>query len=121
MAVIGVGLIGGSFSRALKSASAVGQVVGFDRDPENLAEAVRLGVIDTAASSLAEAVQGAELVFIAVPVGSVAAVVAQVAPFLPPGCIVTDGGSVKGRGGAGLRTADAGRHLVCGWASDCRD
>ncbi|MGB4599961.1 MAG: prephenate dehydrogenase/arogenate dehydrogenase family protein [Trichlorobacter sp.] len=95
MAVIGVGLIGGSFSRALKSAGAVGQVAGFDRDPENLAEAVRLGVVDTAASTLAEVVQGADLVFIAVPVGSVAAVVAQVAPFLPPGCIVTDGGSVK--------------------------
>lgn len=95
MAVIGVGLIGGSFSRALKSVGVVEQVVGFDRDPENLAEAVRLGVIDAAASSLAEAVEGVELVFIAVPVGAVAAVVAQVAPFLPPGCIVTDGGSVK--------------------------
>jgi len=95
LAVIGVGLIGGSFSRALKAAGVVEQVVGFDRDADNLALALRLGVIDEAASSLAHAVQSAQVVFVAVPVGSVAKVVAQAAPFLPQGCIVTDSGSVK--------------------------
>ncbi len=96
LTVVGVGLIGGSFSCALKAAGVVERVVGVDLDADNLALALRLGVVDEAAPSLADGVGGAQVVFIAVPVGSVAAVVAQAAPFLPPGCIVTDGGSVKG-------------------------
>lgn len=95
LTVIGVGLIGGSFSRALKAGGAVQRVIGVDHDADNLALALRLGVIDEAAPSLAEGVGGAQVVFVAVPVGSVAAVVAQAAPHLLPGCIVTDGGSVK--------------------------
>ncbi|MGE3550174.1 MAG: prephenate dehydrogenase [Geobacter sp.] len=95
LTVVGVGLIGGSFSRALKAAGVVQRVIGVDQDADNLALALRLGVIDEAAPSLAEGVREAQVVFVAVPVGSVAAVVAQAVPFLPPGCIVTDGGSVK--------------------------
>jgi prephenate dehydrogenase len=95
LTVVGVGLIGGSFSRALKAAGAVERVIGVDQDADNLALALRLGVIDEVAPSLAEGVRAAQVVFVAVPVGSVTAVVAQAAPFLPPGCIVTDGGSVK--------------------------
>ena len=95
LTVIGVGLIGGSFSCALKAAGAVQRVIGIDHDPDNLALALRLGVIDEAAPSLAAGVRGAQVVFVAVPVGSIAAVVAQSAPFLSPGCVVTDGGSVK--------------------------
>lgn len=96
LTVIGVGLIGGSFSLALKAAGAVGRVIGVDQDADNLALALQLGVIDEIAPSLAAGVAEANVVFVAVPVGSVAAVVAQAAPFLPQGCVVTDGGSVKG-------------------------
>lgn len=96
LTVVGVGLIGGSFSRALKAAGAVERVIGVDLDADNLALALQLGVIDEAAPSLAAGVQPAQVVFVSVPVGSVAEVVAQAAPFLAPGCIVTDGGSVKG-------------------------
>lgn len=96
LTVIGVGLIGGSFSLALKAAGAVGRVIGVDQDADNLALALQRGVIDEIAPSLAAGVAEANVVFVAVPVGSVAAVVAQAAPFLPAGCIVTDGGSVKG-------------------------
>jgi len=95
LAIIGVGLIGGSFSRALKAAGAVQRVIGFDLDPENLAEALQLGVIDEIAADYASAVSSADLVFLAVPVRAMTAAVAACVPYLPAGCVVTDGGSVK--------------------------
>ncbi|MDD2501164.1 MAG: prephenate dehydrogenase/arogenate dehydrogenase family protein [Geobacter sp.] len=95
LAVIGVGLIGGSFSRALKAAGVVERVVGFDLDPENLTEALQLGVIDEIAADYASAVGAADLVFLAVPVRAMTTAVAACAPSLPAGCVVTDGGSVK--------------------------
>jgi prephenate dehydrogenase len=95
LAVIGVGLIGGSFALALKQAGVVERVIGIDHDPDNLALALSLGVINEAASSLADGLGQAQVVFVAVPVGSIAFVVSQAAPYLAPGCIVTDGGSVK--------------------------
>lgn len=95
LAVIGVGLIGGSFSRALKAAGVVQLVIGYDFNPQNLTEAVQLGVVDRAAASYAEAVSNADVVFLAVPVRSMTSVVETCVPYLPAGCIVTDGGSVK--------------------------
>ena len=95
LAVIGVGLIGGSFSRALKAAGAVQRVIGFDLDPENLTEALQLGVVDEIATDYATAVASADVVFLAVPVRAMTAAVAACAPHLPVGCVVTDGGSVK--------------------------
>ena len=95
LAVIGVGLIGGSFSKALKAAGAVQRVIGFDLDPDNLTEALQLGVIDEIAADYAEAVSSADLVFLAVPVRAMTAAVAACAPYLSAGCVVTDGGSVK--------------------------
>lgn len=95
LAVIGVGLIGGSFSRALKQAGVVKRVIGFDLDSANLAEALQLGVVDEIAADYADAVSSADLVFLAVPVRAMTAAVAACAPHLPAGCVVTDGGSVK--------------------------
>ena len=95
LAVIGVGLIGGSFSRALKAAGAVQRVIGFDLDSKNLAEALQLGVVDEIAADYASAVSSADLVFLAVPVRAMTAAVAACAPYLSAGCVVTDGGSVK--------------------------
>jgi len=95
LAVIGVGLIGGSFSRALKAAGVVERVIGFDLDSENLTEALQLGVIDKIAADCATAVNAADVVFLAVPVRAMTAAVAACAPHLPAGCVVTDGGSVK--------------------------
>ncbi|MDK9718482.1 MAG: prephenate dehydrogenase/arogenate dehydrogenase family protein [Trichlorobacter sp.] len=95
LAVIGVGLIGGSFSRALKAAGVVQRVIGFDLDPDNLAEALQLGVVDEVAADYAAAVSAADLVFLAVPVRAMTAAVTACAPYLPAGCVVTDGGSVK--------------------------
>ena len=95
VAVIGVGLIGGSFSRALKAAGAVQRVIGFDLDTANLAEALQLGVVDEIATDYAAAVASADVVFLAVPVRAMTAAVAACVPYLSAGCVVTDGGSVK--------------------------
>ncbi len=95
LVVIGVGLIGGSFALALKRARAVRQVVGVGRTRRNLAAALRLKVIDEVQHDPARAVQDADLVLLATPVGQMAAVMASIAPHLPPRAVVTDAGSTK--------------------------
>ncbi|GFO60246.1 prephenate dehydrogenase [Geomonas silvestris] len=95
LAVIGVGLIGGSLARALREAGAVREIVGIDRDEENLRRGVELGVLDRYVVDPREGVNGADVVFVSTPVCSIPAVVAEIAPVLKPGTIVTDGGSVK--------------------------
>lgn len=95
LAVVGVGLIGGSLALALKGAGVVGTVIGFDLDRQNLAKALELGIIDTVAASAAE-LATADVVFLSVPVLAMGKAAAEIAPYLKPGAIVTDGGSVKG-------------------------
>ena len=95
LAVIGVGLIGGSFALALKEAGAVQKVVGVGRSQKNLDAAVALGVIDQAETDTATAVSGADLVLIATPVGQMPEVMATIAPALGSATVVTDGGSTK--------------------------
>lgn len=95
LAVIGVGLIGGSFACALREAGAVKTIVGIDTDRHNLEQALSLGVVDEIAASAADGVCGAQVVFISVPVCSIPATVLEIASSICPGCIVTDGGSVK--------------------------
>ena len=96
LALIGVGLIGGSFARALRAAGRVDRIVGFDSRPETLARAVQLGVIDEFSASPAQAVEQADVVVIATPVGSIQEVLRTIAPRLPDAAIVTDVGSTKG-------------------------
>ena len=96
LAVIGVGLIGGSFALALRRAGAVGSIVGVDREAQALERALALGAIDTTAGSVSEAAKGADLVMIAVPVRSIGPVLHDVALALDPGAVVTDAGSTKG-------------------------
>src|SRR5512133_2673894 len=95
LAVIGVGLIGGSLARALREEGEVGEVVGIGRGAANLRRAVELGVIDRYEHDLAAGVADADMVFIATPVCTIAKIVGEIAAGLAPGCIVTDGGSVK--------------------------
>ncbi|MDR3322778.1 MAG: prephenate dehydrogenase/arogenate dehydrogenase family protein, partial [Zoogloeaceae bacterium] len=94
--IYGVGLIGGSFSLALKAAGAVGEVVGFGRRPASLAAAVALGVIDRAGVNPAHDLADADLVLVAAPVGQMPTIFAQIAPWLGPNTVLTDGGSTKG-------------------------
>src|SRR5512137_1572654 len=95
LAIIGVGLIGGSLARILREKGEVGEVVGIGRGAANLKRALELGVIDRFVHDPAEGVAGADIVFLATPVCTIADIVRAIAPALPAGCIVTDGGSVK--------------------------
>ena len=95
LAVVGVGLIGGSAALALRRAGIVARVVGFDRDRAALEKAAELGVIDTTADSTSEAVKDADIVLIAVPVRSVGPVLHDASLALRPDAIVTDVGSTK--------------------------
>ncbi len=96
LALIGLGLIGGSLSLALKERGLVGEVVGFSRQPATRLRAAELGLIDRSVDSVAEAVRGADVVFIATPVQAMAGVFQAMAGSLEPHALVTDGGSVKG-------------------------
>jgi len=93
--LFGVGLIGGSFSLALKKAGVVGKIVGMDRSRESLERALQLGVIDEIGKSIPDAVSGADLVLLAAPVAQSEAILASIQPYLQPGTIVTDAGSTK--------------------------
>jgi prephenate dehydrogenase len=95
LAVIGVGLVGGSFAAALRRAGLAASVVGFDRDPQALEKAAALGVIDIAADSASAAARGADLVVVAVPVRSIGPVLHDVSLALDAGAVVTDVGSTK--------------------------
>lgn len=95
VAIIGVGLIGGSLALALKEAGVAGRILGFDLDAQNLVQALQLGVIDHACSR-AEELGTADLIFLATPVLAMPAALTAIAPHLKPGAILTDGGSVKG-------------------------
>jgi prephenate dehydrogenase len=92
--IFGVGLIGGSFSLALRKAGAVDEVVGFGRSAQTLAEALQLGLIDRIGTELGE-VSDADIVLLATPVGQMADLMARIAPYLGTHTLVTDGGSTK--------------------------
>jgi len=95
LAIIGVGLIGGSLALALKKAAYVEQVVGYSRQPAAREEALALGIIDVAVDSIAKAVKDADIVFLAVPMGAMHQVLVDMAPHLGSDAVVTDGGSAK--------------------------
>jgi prephenate dehydrogenase len=95
LAIIGVGLIGGSLARALKRAGTVGEVVGCGRNAADLQKGVELGVIDRYSTEPAQAVAGADMVLVATPVGSMRSIFEKIAVHLGPDTIVTDAGSVK--------------------------
>jgi prephenate dehydrogenase len=94
--IIGVGLIGGSLAKVLKTTGLAGTITGAGRSRETLELAQRIGVIDRMGRSSASAVEGADLVILASPVGTFEAAVREVGPHLKEGTILTDVGSVKG-------------------------
>ncbi len=109
IAVIGVGLIGGSIALAARQRLGA-DVVGYDPDPRALSVALDRGVLDRAASTLEEAVSAAEAVFVAAPVGRLAELVLDVLALAPPDCVISDVGSTK----QGLRAAQADERFVGG-------
>lgn len=95
VALIGLGLIASSMAHAIKAAGLAGEIVGFAKSAESRAVALDIGFVDRAAETAAEAVRGADLVVLAVPVGAMGAIAAEIGPHLTPGATVTDVGSVK--------------------------
>ena len=95
VALIGLGLIAGSMAHAIRRAGWETETVGHSRSPETRRAAEEIGLVDRVTGSAAEAVEGADLVVLAVPVGAMRAVAAEIAPHLAPGATVTDVGSVK--------------------------
>jgi prephenate dehydrogenase len=94
VAVLGVGLIGGSIGLAARS-RAHAQVSGYDADARVSARALELGAIDEVAESIEAAVAGADIVFAATPVAALAETVARALAAAGPGCVVSDVGSTK--------------------------
>jgi prephenate dehydrogenase len=95
LAVIGVGLIGGSLARALRAAGEVHEIVGCGRGKANLERAVELGVIDRYTHDIGEAVEGADMVFLAVPLSAMGQAFAAMKGRLADDAVITDGGSAK--------------------------
>ncbi|TCT07100.1 prephenate dehydrogenase [Paralcaligenes ureilyticus] len=104
LAVIGVGLIGGSFAAALRSRGAVGRVLGVGRHAHTLERARQMGLIDEAVS-LQEAAGQADLIVLATPVGAMGRILAQLKPHLRDETLITDTGSTKASVVAAARAA----------------
>ena len=95
LCIIGVGLIGGSVARALRECHCVDSIVGTGRNVDNLKRAEDLGVIDAYSLDLATAVEGAEVVLVAVPLGAMKQVFEEIKPHLSAHTTITDVGSAK--------------------------
>ena len=109
VALIGLGLIASSMFWAMKRAGVAGEVTGFARSEGTRETARRIGLCDRVVDSVAEAVEGADLIVLCVPIGVMGRIAEEMAPHLAPGATVTDVGSVK------RRVIDAvGPHLAQG-------
>jgi prephenate dehydrogenase len=95
VAILGVGLIGGSFALALKQAKACAHVAGAGRNAANLELALERGAIDSIAADAVAAAHGADLVLLAAPLAQFPKLFRDIASVLGPKAIVTDAGSTK--------------------------
>lgn len=96
ISIIGLGLIGGSIGLSLKNASnRQYEIIGYARKKATAEKALQMGAIDSIAGSYREAVESADMVFIATPVLSIHDIFSEISPYLQQGCIVTDVASTK--------------------------
>jgi prephenate dehydrogenase len=95
VAIVGVGLIGGSLAIDCRANGSWGRIAGIGRSQANLDVALERGLIDEASRDVAAAA-GCDLVILATPVAALVPMARRLAPHLAPGCIVIDVGSVKG-------------------------
>ncbi len=95
VALIGLGLIASSMAHAMRAHGLAGEIVGFAKSAETRSVAMEIGLCDRVCDTAAQAVQGADLVVLAVPVGAMEGIAAEIGPHLAPGATVTDVGSVK--------------------------
>ncbi|PFG63695.1 cyclohexadieny/prephenate dehydrogenase [Thioclava sp. ES.031] len=95
VALIGLGLIASSMAHAMREKGLAGEIVGHARSAETRDTALEIGLVDAVYETAAEAVAGADLVVLCVPVGAMAKIAEEIAPHLAPGATITDVGSVK--------------------------
>jgi prephenate dehydrogenase len=95
VAIVGLGLIGGSMGLALRQAHAARQVVGYDPAPGTGEQARRNGAVDQAYTSLSDAVRGAELIILATPVGTMRSLLQDMVTMASAGAVITDVASTK--------------------------
>lgn len=96
LTIFGVGLIGGSLALALKKAGYCETIVGCSRNADHLQKAVDLGVIDRYSLDPVEAVKGADMILLAVPMRAIQPVLESIVGHIEPNAVITDAGSVKG-------------------------
>jgi cyclohexadieny/prephenate dehydrogenase len=114
VALIGLGLIASSMAHAMRAQGLAGEIVGYAKTPETRATALEL-FCDRVTETAAQAVQGADLVVLAVPVGAMGTIAAEIGPHLMAGATVTDVGSVKAAVVAAVAPhMPAGVHLIPG-------
>jgi len=112
LAVIGLGLLGGSVARAAKAAFPAIRVTGHDADPAVRERARAIALTDGIADTAAEAVAGADLVVLCVPVGAMGDAARAMAPGLTPGVLISDVGSSKAGVAAALAEALPGHRVI---------
>ncbi|MGR3793665.1 prephenate/arogenate dehydrogenase family protein [Vannielia sp. SX4] len=95
VALIGLGLIASSMAHAIRRGGLAGEIIGTARSAETREIAREIGLCDCVVDTATEAVQGADLVVLCVPVGAMGGVAEEIAPHLAEGCTITDVGSVK--------------------------
>ncbi len=95
IAIVGLGLIGGSIGLALREAGVASAVVGHDKEPSVNSKAKKLGVVDKAEWNLISACEESDLIILATPVVEMQATMEAIGQYLRPGCVVMDTGSLK--------------------------
>ncbi|MHB9154745.1 MAG: prephenate dehydrogenase [Endomicrobiales bacterium] len=108
VAIIGVGLIGGSLGLALRARASGYRVTGIGRDEKKLRLALEAGAVDGWTTRFDEGLADADIVVVCTPVDVIVPTVRRLLPFLRPGAVVTDAGSVKGSVTRGVRKLFAG-------------
>jgi prephenate dehydrogenase len=96
LAIVGVGLIGGSLARAVRERALVSRITGIGRGEKSIQKALELGVIDEMTTDVSQGVASADLIVLAAPVESIVSLLREITHSIKPGAIVTDVGSVKG-------------------------
>ncbi|MCI4660473.1 MAG: prephenate/arogenate dehydrogenase family protein [Neomegalonema sp.] len=94
--LIGLGLIGSSLALGIRANGLAREIIGVDQNADHRAQATERGLADRIEANAVEGVRGADLVILCIPVGSMGAVAAQIAPHMAPGAVLSDVGSVKG-------------------------
>ncbi len=105
VAIVGLGLIGSSIARAVRSSQAGVHVTGYDVAPQVREQARAMDLVDLVADNVQDAVRGSDLITLCVPVGAIEAVARSICGTLSPDSLVTDVGSTKAKVGAALRRA----------------